>query len=50
MEENAFYDPTNFTYPGRHADLRGRDRPGHRRHEVIAASRRSTISATSSIR
>ena len=31
MDENAFYDPTNFVYPGRHADLRGRGRPRHRR-------------------
>ena len=31
MDENAFYDPSNFVYPGRHADLRGRDRPRHRR-------------------
>ena len=31
MDENAFYDPSNFVYPVRHADLRGRDRPRHRR-------------------
>ena len=29
--ETAFYDPTNFTYPGGHAHLRGRGRSGHRR-------------------
>ena len=30
LDETAFYDPTNFTYPGGRAHLRGRDRPGHR--------------------
>ncbi len=32
LEEKAFYDPANFTYPGRLPHLRGRDRPGDRRH------------------
>ena len=31
LDETAFYDPTNFTYPGGHAHLRGRDRSGDRR-------------------
>ena len=31
LEETAFYDPKNFTYPGRHLHLRGRDRSGDRR-------------------
>ena len=31
LEETAFYDPTNFTYPGRRLHLRGRGRPRHRR-------------------
>ena len=31
LNETAFYDPTNFTFPGGHAHLRGRDRSGHRR-------------------
>ena len=28
LNETAFYDPTNFTFPGRHLHLRGRDRSG----------------------
>jgi carbon-monoxide dehydrogenase large subunit len=31
LKESAFYDPTNFTFPAG-AHLRGRDRPGYRRH------------------
>ena len=31
LEETAFYDPKNFTYPGRQPHLRGRGRPGDRR-------------------
>ena len=27
LDETAFYDPPNFTYPGRHLHLRGRGRP-----------------------
>ena len=40
LNENAFYDPSNFTYPGRHLCLRGRGRSGHRRrHGSIASPR-----------
>ena len=31
LEETAFYDPTNFVYPGRRLWLRGRGRSGDRR-------------------
>ena len=50
LEETAFYDPTNFTYPGRHLHLRGRDRSRHRRGRRSCRSPRSTTSATSSTR
>ena len=50
LDENAFYDPANFTYPGRHAHLRGRDRPGDRRRRGRSLHPRSTMSATSSTR
>ena len=30
LDETAFYDPKNFTYPGRLPYLRGGDRPRHR--------------------
>ena len=50
LNENAFYDPTNFTYPGRQLHLRGRGRSGHRAARRSRASPRSTTSATSSTR
>ena len=51
LNENAFYDPTNFTYPGRQLHLRGRGRPRHRRRaRSISFSRGATTSATSSTR
>ena len=31
LNETAFYDPTNFTFPGRHLHLRGGGRSRHRR-------------------
>ena len=50
LDETAFYDPTNFTYPGRHLHLRGRGRSRHRRGRRRSTSPRSTTSATSSTR
>ena len=35
LEEQAFYDPVNFTYPGRRAYRRGRDRPGDRHRQLL---------------
>ena len=35
LDETAFYDPLNFTYPGRLPYLRGGDRSGDRRHQVV---------------
>ena len=50
LNENAFYDPTNFTYPAGTLHLRGRGRSGHGQGEDRVASSPSTTSATSSIR
>jgi aerobic carbon-monoxide dehydrogenase large subunit len=50
LNENAFYDPSNFTYPGRHLHLRGGGRPGHRRGAHRPLHRGATTSATSSTR
>ncbi len=50
LNENAFYDPTNFTFPAGTLHLRGRGRPRHRRDEDRQRSPPSTTSATSSTR
>ena len=36
LEETAFYDPANFTYPGRRLRLRGRGRSRHRQVVMVA--------------
>ena len=51
LNENAFYDPTNFTYPGRHAtSARSRSTRDTGKVDDRAASPPSTTSATSSTR
>ena len=50
LNENAFYDPTNFTFPAGTLRLRGGGRPRHRRSRRSIASPRWTTSARSSTR
>ena len=50
LDETAFYDPKNFTYPVGLPHLRGRDRPRHRRRRARQLHRGATISGGSSIR
>ena len=50
LDETAFYDPKNFTYPVGRAYRRGRDRPRNRAGRRSSTSPRATISAASSTR
>ena len=43
LNENAFYDPTNFTYPAGGLHLRGRGRSRHRQGEGRAVRRRRRL-------
>jgi aerobic carbon-monoxide dehydrogenase large subunit len=50
LEETAFYDPSNFTYPAGRLWLRGRGGPRNRQGRCPVLCRRRRLSATSSTR
>ena len=50
LEETAFYDPKNFTFPAGTYICEVEVDPGDRRDRRSSSSRRPTTSATSSIR